>query len=91
MEKLNVEIAGVIERVLKAPSALDLSSFCLIPKRTVWIFYVDILVCFDEFCFSKPQFIILIIRCLIMVEISLMQYQLQLERHYQQLRMFQSN
>lgn len=44
IEKLNVEIAGVIERLLKSPSALNLSSFCLVPKRIVWIFYVDILV-----------------------------------------------
>jgi exosome complex component RRP42 len=43
-EELNIELARVIERVLTAPSALDMKSLCLIPGKQCWVLYIDVMV-----------------------------------------------
>jgi len=43
-EDLATEISRVLSRSYQSPNVLDLSKLCILPGRTCWILYVDILV-----------------------------------------------
>lgn len=43
-EEINVELARFVERLLRAPGALNLQTLGLIPGRQCWVLYVDVMV-----------------------------------------------
>jgi len=43
-EELNVELAGLLQRIFDNQSALNLKNLCIIPGQKCWVIYVDALV-----------------------------------------------
>jgi len=43
-DALNSQLSETLERLMRAPNALDLQALCIIPDRQCWVLFVDVLV-----------------------------------------------